>query len=79
MPEPIWYQLRASRSQLPGLAAKDSHCRRTCVAAMEQFEEIMDASAKLPAASRPLTIFYALAQSAVPHLVLEALLRKPIR
>jgi hypothetical protein len=30
---------------------------------MEQFEELMDASAKLPAASRPLTMFYALAQA----------------
>jgi len=63
MPEPIWYHLRASRSNPPGLAASDEVHRRIYVAAIEQFEELMEASRRISAASRPLTIFYALAQA----------------
>jgi len=63
MPDPIWYHLRSSRSQPPGLAATDARRRRIYVAALEQFEELMEASARVSAASRPLTIFYALAQA----------------
>jgi len=63
MPDPIWYHIRSSRSQPPGLAGSDSQRARTYVAALEQFEELMEASATLSAPSRPLTMFYALAQA----------------
>ncbi len=61
--QPIWYHLRASRAQPPGLCAADERRRHIYVAALEQFEELMTASDRVQAASRPLTIYYALAQA----------------
>ncbi len=61
--QPIWYHLRASRAHPPGLCAADESRRQIYVAAMEQFEELIEASDRVSAASRPLTIYYALAQA----------------
>src|SRR2546427_405952 len=63
MPDDVWYHLRSSRSQPPGLAGSDDDRRAVYVAAMEQFEELMGASGRVSAATRPLTVFYALAQA----------------
>src|SRR5690348_1314581 len=63
MPSPVWYHLRASRSDPPALAGTDESRRQIYVASLAQFEELMGASSNVTAATRPLTIFYALAQA----------------
>jgi len=63
MPEPVWYELRSLRSRAVGLAARDGRRHALFVAALEQFEELLKASAGLSPASRPLTAYYALAQA----------------
>jgi hypothetical protein len=63
MPDPVWYHLRLSRSNPPGLAATDEFRRETYNAALNQFEELFEAATRVSAASRPLPIFYALAQA----------------
>jgi hypothetical protein len=54
--------LQATRYCPPGLAASDRKRRARYGAALEQFEELMSAARICGAASRPLSLFYALCQ-----------------
>ncbi len=56
--------LRTTRSDPPGLAAGDRSRARRYSAALEQFQQLLEASASLGVASRPLPLFYALEQGA---------------
>lgn len=55
--------IRASRSEPPGLAASDRTRRRTYGAALQQFDELLEAATTAGHASRPLPLFYALSQA----------------
>lgn len=55
--------IRASRSGPPGLAASDGARRRTYGAALQQFDELLEAATTAGHASRPLPLFYALSQA----------------
>jgi hypothetical protein len=55
--------LRASRASPPGLAADDEGRQLTYNAALQQFEELLDAARAVGPASRPLPLFYALSQA----------------
>jgi hypothetical protein len=59
----IRYRLRLARTEVQvGTPAKD-HRRRTFWAALQQFEELLDAAGNVGSASRPLPLFYALSQA----------------
>jgi hypothetical protein len=55
--------VRASRADPPGRAAEDPTRRKTYNAALQQFEELLDAARAVGPASRPLPLFYALSQA----------------
>src|SRR5437016_4640345 len=59
----VWDWLRMTRSNLPGLAARDSDRAGLYQAALQQFEELMRAAESCGPASRPLPLFYALTQA----------------
>ncbi len=55
--------VRASRSDPPALASEDPARRKTYTAALQQFEELLDAARAVGPASRPLPLFYAISQA----------------
>ncbi len=59
----FWDWLRLTRSDPPGAAKTDPAAAATYRAALEQFEELIDASASAGYAARPLPLFYALSQA----------------
>lgn len=63
MKAPVWPWLRQSRSHAPSSIADDPDRLQTYRAAMQQFEELMNASAVTGFASRPLPLFYAVSQA----------------
>lgn len=63
MPEPAWYRLRLSRSNPPGRTTKSESRRMLYAAALQQFEELMNAAGAVSAAARPLPLFYAMSQA----------------
>lgn len=62
-PAEVWSRLRTTRAAPPGCAAAPGERRRTYAAAMQQFEELMQAAQQVGAAARPLPLFYALSQA----------------
>jgi hypothetical protein len=56
-------RLRITRAAPPGRAAAPGARRSTYAAAMQQFEELMQAAKQVGAAARPLPLFYALSQA----------------
>ena len=63
VPSESIYGLRASRASPPDRAGKDDERRRVYGAALAQFDELIEASASVGPASRPLPLFYALSQA----------------
>jgi hypothetical protein len=59
----IWDWLRMTRANLPGAAAGDPDRSHVYRAALEQFEELIRAASEVGPSSRPLPLFYALAQA----------------
>ena len=57
-----WNWLRLSRSDPPGVAAKAPHAK-VYRAALQQFEDLMNAAEATGYAARPLPLFYALSQA----------------
>jgi hypothetical protein len=55
--------IRGTRADPPGLAAKDSERRAIYGAGLEQFEQLLEASQRIPPSARPLPLFYALSQA----------------
>jgi hypothetical protein len=58
----IRYRLREARASLKFHAPSSAARRRTFLAALQQFEELVGAAAAVGPASRPLPLFYALSQ-----------------
>jgi hypothetical protein len=58
----IRYRLREARATLKFRAPSSAVRRRTFLAALQQFEELLGAAAAVGPASRPLPLFYALSQ-----------------
>lgn len=56
-------RIRATRSSPPGYAAADPSRRSLYGAALQQFEELLDAARVVGPASRPLPLFYAVEQA----------------
>jgi hypothetical protein len=59
----FWDWLRLTRSDPPGAAKSDPVAAATYRAALEQFEELLDAAASVGYPARPLPLFYALSQA----------------
>jgi len=57
------FRIRALRATPPREAARDDERRRVFVAALGQFDELLDAAATAGLASRPLPLYYALSQA----------------
>jgi hypothetical protein len=62
-PDVALTQIRWTRSEPPGRATTDSTRRATYAAALQQFEELLNAARVAGPASRPLPLFYALSQA----------------
>jgi len=62
MPDPVWYNLRKSRADPPGLAGSDAVRRGIYTSGLHQFDELFGAARQVTAASRPLLIYYGLSQ-----------------
>jgi hypothetical protein len=60
--EAAWRDIRRLRAEPPGLAGEDKGRRRVFAAALQQAEELHQASAGCGYPSRPLPLFYALSQ-----------------
>jgi hypothetical protein len=58
----MWYRLRSARATPPARVRGDDRRRQLFASALEQFEEYMAAAAVVGAATRPLQLYYALAQ-----------------
>lgn len=58
-----WQQLRALRSQPPGLASSGDR-RHTFTAALEQAEQLLHTAAQMGSETRPINLFYGLSQGA---------------
>lgn len=58
-----WRDIRRLRAEPPGLAGKDRGRQRVFAAALQQAEELHQASAHSGFSSRPLPLFYALSQA----------------
>jgi hypothetical protein len=56
-------RLRATRANPPGLAARDDDRRAVFAAALQQAEDLYDASAAVGPFARPLPLFYAVSQA----------------
>jgi hypothetical protein len=63
MRDVIWYQLRESRARPPGLAGEVAERRQVYTAALDQFEELIEAAAGVSPRSRPLPLYYAVSQA----------------
>jgi hypothetical protein len=59
----IRYRLRLARTDVQVGAPSKEHRKRTFWAALQQFEELLDAAGTVGPASRPLLLFYALSQA----------------
>jgi hypothetical protein len=59
----IRYRLRLARSEVQVRTPGKEHRKRTFWAALQQFEELLDAAGTVGPASRPLPLFYALSQA----------------
>jgi hypothetical protein len=57
------FAIQALRAQPPGLAARRGQRRRVFSAALEQFDQLLDAAAAAGAAAAPIPLFYALSQA----------------
>lgn len=55
--------IRGTRADPPGLAAKDPHRRAIYGAGLEQFEQLLEGSKTVGPSARPLPLFYALSQA----------------
>ena len=55
--------IRGTRANPPGIAAEDPERRAIYGAALEQFEQLLNASRGTPPPARPLPLFYALSQA----------------
>lgn len=62
-PDSITYWLRASLAGPPGVASSDPTSTATYRAAMQQFEQLLNAAAETGHAARPLPLYYAVAQA----------------
>ena len=62
-PDWVLRELRATRAAPPGKAAHDDERRAIYNAALQQFEELLDAARAVGPASRPIPLYYALNQA----------------
>ena len=63
MRDVVWYQLRETRADPPGRARADDERRRVYGAALDQFEELMNAASMTSARSAPLALYSAITQA----------------
>lgn len=70
-------RIRATRAAPPGLAATDNQRRSLYNAALQQFEELLNAAATVGPASQPILLFYALEQAG--QAVLAAYVKRDVK